>query len=904
MKKIYLLFAVCIGLFAKAQNIKLEGILKDNKGNPLETANVIAINQATKAMDSYNITSDKGKFILNLKPNTAYTIKASYLGFAPFEKNITTTAQAIQNLEISLSEDNKIDDIEIVRKMPVTIKGDTIIYDADSFSNGTERKLEDLIKKMPGMEINKDGEVLVEGKVVNKLMVDGKDFFDGDTKLGTKNIPANAVDKLQVLRNYNEVSNLKGLENNQDDLAINIKLKEGKKNFWFGDVLAGAGVGDTEDRHIVNPKLFYYSPKNSINIIANLNNIGEQTLSVQDYFKFTGGFKNLARNNGSSFSVSSNQLGITGLRNDRAQNIDAKFGAANFSYNPTKAFSISGFGIFSYNKTNTLQESLYQRNDRLPNGNNLTVIENRSDANEQKTNLGLFKLSASYVPNTKKHADYDILVRASDQSENQSVFSSLQGDLFTNKNQKPISVNQNFNYYYTANDKNIFGFQVQNLYQEEDPFYNANLLFQPFVLVGYNNTQNRNNIVQDRFTKTNKTDAKLDYYYVINPKSNFNVTLGNIYSYQNFDSSIFQILDNGTNNNLTDVSNTNRVNFIFNDAFLGLHYKILWGKFTFNPGVSLHQFSLNDTQNGSTNKNQFTRLLPDFFAIYQIKKSQSLTYNYRMANNFTDINRLAEGAVFNSYSSLFSGNRNLENAIAHTHRIAYSKFTMFNMENINISASYNKQINTITNRALLTGINQQSTSVNMPSNFPNQTFSGNIFYSRAFARYFKGDVSASYSWNQNNNIRVLPGNIEVFQTTENKTQNYFLKLNTNLKNSPNMEIKYDFTLSDLQSQIFYVDNPSFSIEYLFLNAFSFRSSYNYFHNRSKDKSIDTEYDLLSASLSYKKKDSKWEYIINATNLLNSTTQNDSSFNALGGSSSFTTYFIQPRFVTFQVRYNL
>jgi hypothetical protein len=92
-----------------------------------------------------------------------------------------------------------------------------------------------------------DGNITVEGKSVQKIMVEGKDFFDGDTKIATKNIPANALDKIQVLRNYNEVTNLKGLENNEENVAINIKLKEGKKNFWFGDITAGAGAWDTEN---------------------------------------------------------------------------------------------------------------------------------------------------------------------------------------------------------------------------------------------------------------------------------------------------------------------------------------------------------------------------------------------------------------------------------------------------------------------------------------------------------------------------------------------------------------------------------------------------------------------------------------------------------------------------------
>ena len=903
MKKIILLLAIFISGSISAQSVKVTGILKDADNLVIETANVMAVNQATKAMDAYNITSEKGEFSLNLKANTEYIIKAGYIGYAPFEKKITTTKENM-TFDIILSGSNTIETVEIVKEMPVRISGDTIIYNSDSFTNGTEKKLEDVLKKLPGVSVNKDGEIEVEGKKVQKIMVEGKDFFDGDTKIATKNIPADALDKIQVLRNYNEVSNLKGLENNEDNVAINIKLKDGKKNFWFGDMLAGAGVGDTEDRSILNPKLFYYSPKYSVNLIGNLNNIGELPLTMQDYFKFTGGFKNMMKKGGSNFNVTSNDLGIMGMRNNRAKNIDAKFGAANFSYNPSKAWTISGFGIYSYNKTDLQTDNIYNRTDKLPNGTTVSVTENRQDNSKQKTNLGLFKISSSYVPSAKMHLDYDALLKTSDQMENQNVFSSLQGNIFTEKNQKPLSVSQNLNYYYTLNDKNVFAFELQNLFQQEDPFYNANLQFQPFFLTGYNTTQTRNDVTQNRLVKTNKTDAKFDYYYMITPKSNINVTVGNTYSYQNFNSNMFQILDNGTQNNLTDSSNTNDVNYAFNDAFIGLHYKILTGKFTFNPGVSLHQFNTNDTQLNSSNKMSFNRLLPDFYALWQMKKSQSLTYNFSLTNNFTDINKLAQGYVFSNYNSLYSGNRFLENSVSQVHSLRFFKFSMFNMENIFANFTYTKQTDIITNRALLTGVNQVSSSVNINSNFPNESLSGMFNYGRSFARYFKANGGASLSWNKSNNIRVNPDNSEFIQNTENFIQNYDIGFSTNLKNLPNIELSYDFSISDSQVQTFYVDNPSITLEYFFLDAFSFTSEYSFYHNRNKAKTIDTEYDFLTASLSYQKKDSKLEYKLSATNLLNTTSLNDNSFNALGGSTNFSSYYVQPRFIVLSLKYSL
>ena len=910
MKKILLLLIMALSTSAFSQNIRFEGIIKDSTGLGLDMANVMAVNQETKAMDAYAITNEAGKFILNLKANTTYSIKASYIGFQSYEKTITTSATNM-NFPIILKEGTLLQNVEVVHVMPVTISGDTIVYNSDSFTNGTERKLEDVLKKLPGVEVNKDGEIEVEGKRVQKVMIEGKDFFDGDTKLATKNIPADALDKIQVLRNYNEVSNLKGLSNDEESIAINIKLKEGKKNFWFGDISAGIGVGDKEERYIINPKLFFYSPKYSINVIANKNNIGELPLTAQDYFKFTGGFKNMMRKSGSSFNVGSNDLGILGLRNNQAANIESDFGAANFSYNPSKAWTLSGFGIVLGNKTEIETTNISNRMDNLPDGTSQTITEKREDFTRQDSKLALFKLSSSYVPSAKVHFDYDALVKLSDQKENSSVFSTLLADVYTNKKQNPFSLNQNLNYYYTLNDKNVFSAEFQHMYQEEDPFYNANLETQPFVLSGYNGSQLRDDINQKRFVKTNKLDAKIDYYYMVTPKSNINLTLGNTYSYQNFDSSIFQILDNGTQNDLTAVENSNNVDYAFNDVFLGVHYKFMKGKFTFNPGFSVHQYNMVDTQLGISNKESFTRILPDVYALWQMKKSQTLTYNYALSNNFTDINRLAEGYVFSNYNSLFSGNRFLENSTSQVHSLRFFKYNMFNFENIFANISYSKQVDGIKNKSLLTGVNQVSTAVNMNSNFADESLSGSGNYGRSFAKYYKANARASFNWSKYNNIRVYPdgdsdpnNNPTINQTTESFNQSYNIGFSTNYKTIPNLGVSYTYSISDNFSDTIFTDSPSLTLEYYFLEAFSFTSEYNFYHNYNKSKTIDSEYDFLTANLMYQKKGSKWEWKLSGTNLLDTKSLDTNSFSQLGGTSNFSSYRVQPRYVILGLKYSL
>ncbi|RZL34322.1 MAG: TonB-dependent receptor, partial [Pedobacter sp.] len=436
--------------------------------------------------------------------------------------------------------------------------------------------------------------------------------------------------------------------------------------------------------------------------------------------------------------------------NNRAKEIETSFGATNFSYNVSKAWSLSGFGILSSSITDLETKS---QTKILDTGNE----QNSEDISHQKSNMGLFKLSSTYKPNAQFQFDYDVFGKLSKQDENndllrESVVNSVSTseNIYTNKNQSPTSFNQNLSLFYTPTDKHVFAYEMQHLYQDEDPFYNANLLSQPFDLQGYVVGQNRNNYNQNRFVKTQKIDAKLDYYYMLTPKSNLNITLGNTNSHQRFNSSIFQILDNGTKNNLDVPENTNDVKYDFNDAFVGLHYKILTGKFTFTPGLSLHAYTMKNQQLGNAYKQDFFRILPDFYALYQIKKSESLTYNFSFTNSFTDINQLVEGKILQGYSSLFSGNPLLENSTSQQHSLRYFKYNMFNFENISAMVNYSRIIDPIKSSVVFDGINQTVTPFN--SNFADENINAFGMYGRSFLRYYKASLNASLNWSKFNNI--------------------------------------------------------------------------------------------------------------------------------------------------------
>ncbi len=902
MKIRFFFLFIALSFFTQAQKVKLSGVVRDSLAQPLELASLVAINKASNALDAFTMTDVNGSFTLDLKTNTAYKIQVSALGLQTINDSLNTAQNdLIRNYE--LRAEIVLD--EVVVKMPILIRGDTLIYDADSFKNGSERKLEDIIDKLPGVEINDSGQIEVEGKVVNKLMVNGKDFFDGDTKIATKNIPSSTVDKIQVLKNYGEVGQLRGVGNNQDNVAINIKLKQGKESFWFGNITTGVGDSPKEELYLVQPKLFYYSPKYSINFIGDMNNIGEVALSRRDIRGFGGGFRSPSRQSGTSINLGDNSLNFL-TNQSNAQRIENKLATGNFSYSPNEKLDLTGFLIFNSSIIDAKENSFIQYTDsrlQIPD-------ETTEETSEERSNQGLLKLSASYKPNFNNQVDYDILVRASDDRQQQNVLSSVIGRTAQLEEVTPFSINQNLNYYFTLNEDNIFAFEAQHLLKNEDPFYNANLANDPngndafdrtATALGLATNLNGYDLGQNRKIFSNQLDAKLDYYYIINPKSNLNLTLGTILSHQSFESSIFQFLNQGTRFQPTPSFNnglaSNDVEYNFSDFYLGVHYRFRTGKFTFTPGFSIHAYGNNNQQNNILVKDNFIRFLPDFETRIQIKKGESLTLNYRMQNQFTDVTRLAQGLVLNNYNSLQYGEPDLQNALSHNVSLLYSSFNLFNYTNVFARVSYTSNIDQIRSLTNFESIIRTSTFFN--SNFADENFNAFGRIQRTFGK-IRASLNAAFNYSKINQfIQGAPSLNQGF------TQTLTPGIRTNFKVAPNVSLRYRYSVINndqgSRSTKFIVQSPSIEFDAYIWEKITLVSNYSY--TRQDLGTQVQSFQNWDAGLSYRKdKDAKWEFELKASNILNIDAQVRNSANNLSVFNSQT--FIQPRFITLRGVYNL
>lgn len=894
--KIFFFLLLCMSTGSVfAQQVKLSGKVIDSTQVGLEMANVIAFEKETNAMKGYSITDSKGHYKLSLEGGKVYNIRVSYIGF---ETKVEELNLGLKDLEFDLvleGEENTLDAVELTYEMPVTIKGDTIVYDADSFSNGTEKKLEDVLENLPGVEVDDNGEVEVEGKKVTKVLVNGKEFFDGDTKVATQNIPADAIAKVEVLKNYSEVGAVSKVRNNEDNIALNIKLKTGKEKFWFGDVSAGAGASETdpsqEVKYNIKPKLFYYSPNSSVNLLTNFNNTGEPPFSRQDFFRFTGGLRNGPRESMTNVNVSDGGLGFSNTQNNRALEIVSNFAAVNFTQKVNDKVDIGGFGIVNNNQTiiKTESRTLY---------NESGLEENRLVNTNQETTQGIAKLNLDYVANANFQLDYSAIAKQNNALEATDVNSTARAEADTNLDEKPVSVNQNLNMYYTLNSKNIFALESSYLYQYNDPLFNSLSTDQPFSVLPTDPNQSIYNLFQFKEIRTHKIDFKLDYYYVINQKSNLNIAFGTTYLDQYYSSFINQKLDDDSIKTLDESDLVNDVDYTFRDVFGGVFYNMVSGIFTLRPGLTVHSYHTDDVQKNTEHVVDQTVLLPSVYARLQFKSSESLRFNYQMTTEFVDVGSRAEGYLLTSYNRLFGGNRALDQATYNRYSLSYFMFSMFSFTNIVARLSYDKKTDAIKNQVVLlnNGVDQVSTPIN--SEFADESFTALLRYGRTFKTL---KVNASANLNQSKYTNIV--NDEPV-TADNLSQTYRVSLASNFKKAPNLELGYQKNLNKYTDQKSTTDQPFAKLDAIFLKNFILTADYSYYSFVNEGQNLENTYGFLNAKLYYQRQDSKWEFFLTGNNLTNNSNLVSDSFNQISNATQTTSYFVQPRLWLLTVKYNL
>lgn len=884
-----LFFFFSINIFSQ-NNVFLKGTVKNQSGKILELANIVFLDKETMKVEAYSTTNDQGYFTVSLVQNKVYILKINYIGFKEYQEEITLTDSIQKN--IVLEEDSQfLKEVVIVKKMPIKISGDTISYNVSSFSDGKEKKLGDIFKKLPGFEVDASGEVKVMGKKIDKIMVDGKEFFTGDTKIATNNIPASAVEKVNLLKNLNQIAPLNGV-NDEDNLVLDIKLKEGEKNIAFGSNEIGGGHNE---RYLLHSNLFYYAPKISLNFIGDINNIGNQVFTFKDYLRFNGGFNGLNQKSGTTLSA--NSIGLSMVNKYQVQSNQSQLGAFNFTYSHSKKLTFSGFAILSHFKTNVFNDLFKTYLNQ--NGSNEIVTSNLA----QKSPSGIYKLQAKYTPNEKSYFEYNSFIKSSQLNDSNiqlSIFDDSENKINVQQRFKSFSLQQSLEVYHQFDDKNVISFSSSHQYKNNNNLFDLITNQIPFnSIIPVVPTTDDYNLIQNKKIGTNSLEANFNYYHVINDKSQINFGLGGLINNQDFTSGMTQKTNNGEII-FSDGSLLNDTEYRFSDYICGVNYKIKWKKLLIDTGVNLHLYKLITFKNPSDNDFNKSLLLPNLKLKYSIKKARIATFNYSIQTEFDDIEKYAQGKVILNYNTIFSGNQNLKNAWYHIFDFDYYDFNIYNHSYTYVVFNYQKKYMQIADSLIFQNANTQYTSLINSAN-PSDIITGFINYDRRFKK-FKGMISTNLIYNT---YRNAIANSEILNTSF--IQKYNASLTLTVKKWPFIEIGFEKTINTYNSSVvnkltYFNNKPYINIEVSFLKDFIFKTEYEYTDYGNKDGSVSSNYDFLNATLYYRKQDSKWEFKMMGTNIMNTKSINNDSYNNLFVSTG--RFLTQPRYFTLSTIYHL
>ena len=883
---IFLYIAFSTNIFC--QNIKFSGTIKEDTTNLILTnANIIAEPLGDSAM-KFSISNDKGFFELKLEKDETYKITISYLGYVPQE--ITYKAVESKTIDISLKKDSEsLGEVTLNYTPPIVIKKDTMSFKVDAFKTGDERKLRDILKNLPSVEVDKQGNVTVRGKKVSRVLVENKQFFTGDSKLAVNNIPADVVDKIEVLDNYSDVAFLKGLEDS-DEMVMNVKLKEDKKKFVFGDIETATGI---KERYILNPTIYYYSPKTSLNMITDFNNTGKKSFTFKDYLDFNGGISKLFSNTESYLSLFDNDF-TRFLDNQNFVENTNQFNALNISHDFNEKLSLTGYSILSNEKLQTLTTTT---NNYIASDN---LIENRRNEFDNTNKFGIGKFAFNYAPNENTELLFESNIKASK--------NTTQGNILTESSFINSSINQN---------ERIDDFSFRESVELHKQFNKRNIIS---VVLNYNFTrsQPRTNWLSDqsflngllpvedeaildinsnKLRKTHSFKVVGKYYYVLNKLNHLYFTTGaNVVNddYSTFD---FQLLQDGTTNDFTDSNFGNQSRVNFNDIYFGIDYKFKSGIVTVKPSLTYHNFFWGVEQFTEQNKQTKALLLPKLTTKIEFNSSKVLSFNYSLQARFPTITQFANRFTLTNFNNIYKGDETLENELYHNANISYYRFSMFKNIQYNLSVNYRKSNRNLKTANVIQGIDNILTPILLDAVDESVNVRGSLKKGYGKVKlYAKTNLSFSNFFTSVNNELI-----------ENTSNNYTVGggLNTQFKEYPNIGIGYSKTFSSYKANTsakFENDVFNINLSYDFLNDFIFKVDYKREAFLNKNLDNRNTFDVANSSLFYQKENSAWGFEISVSNLFGVDFRQRNSFSNILVSDERT--FIQPRILLLKISYKL
>ncbi len=352
-------------LTLSAQRFAIEGEIADTTGEPLTGASIVLLQAVDSVMTDFALSDRDGRFSFRQISPGSYLVQFSYVGFATQYRPVMVTTSAVSMGVVRLeAATHLLDAAEIsAARIPIGIRNDTIEYNADAFKTQPHAVAEELLRQLPGIQVDRNGNIKAQGKEVQQIMVDGKEFFGKDPKIASKNLPADAIDKVQVFDRKSEMSEFTGIDDGEREKTINLELKEDKKQGVFGNVAGGYG---TDDRFDAKANINRFDAKTQMSFIGSANNLSQPSFSINDYINLSGGFQNMMEGEGGrmTFQVDQGDMASAMGRQDGLKTAVSAGINLNRDFGKKNDFHLSYFGNFlrDLQYTNTHRQNLLPEN--------------------------------------------------------------------------------------------------------------------------------------------------------------------------------------------------------------------------------------------------------------------------------------------------------------------------------------------------------------------------------------------------------------------------------------------------------------------------------------------------------------------------------------------------------------
>lgn len=723
-------FLLCLPFLTEAQKTSssVKGVVYDTAAKRgLAYATVSIVNAKDSTLVSFARADSTGKFSLQNIAKGKYLFSSSYVGFVPVWREIEVhEAQELSLGNINMTDVASSGDVTVTaRRPPVTINNDTVEFNTENFKTQPNAVVEDLLKKLPGVTVDNDGTVRVNGQKINRVLVNGKEFFTGDPKLATKNLDADAIDKVQVFDKKSDRAEFTGVDDGQSEKAINLKLKKDRNHALFGKVTAGAG---TDSKYDAQTNINKFNGDQQLSALGMANNTNRQGFSIGDVLNFTGELSKGMRSGGGitvrGGGGDDGGLPVTGLGGNQQGVATTYAGGLNYNDNWNKKtdVNLSGMGskVDLHTDRNSVRHTIIPGSEFDYFNNSSAVKSNR----QQRINMAIDSkidsfTSIKFTPViTTQQTDTRAITGYTTQNPDGSKINTGSTDNNTRSNALNFNGNALFRKRFKKKGRTLSSTLslAYNDSKQDGSTFNKSTYYSGGVPLPDSIVDQRSH----REAISRSLGGNIVYTEPIGKRSllelsgYYNSSTGN---------SMRNTYDYGTSGKY-DQLNMAQSNDFKNEYNYGggsLNFRSNQKQFNFTIGGSVQQSVLLSTNNTTKTvvKQDFTDVLPNANLQYKFSSSQTLTMNYATSTQQPSALQLQPVLDISDPQNTYIGNPNLKRSYMQSLSVNFFSANMYTQRNFFAFLSASKTANAIVNTDIIDPVTKvrRTTPVNTNGNY-------------------------------------------------------------------------------------------------------------------------------------------------------------------------------------------